>query len=138
MASKLAHPDLHFTFPIIKPAGTSASGAVSDLFIDEWRELIKEKPYFTKQEWLKRMGVENQQAIIAVAEANNIIGKLLNVSSQGGKRVIIMWLAEQMNTEAANKLLKILEEPPHDTHFILTATHTEKNARHHSQPYTAH
>lgn len=126
MASKLAHPDLHFTFPIIKPAGTSASGAVSDLFIDEWRELIKEKPYFTKQEWLKRMGVENQQAIIAVAEANNIIGKLLNVSSQGGKRVIIMWLAEQMNTEAANKLLKILEEPPHDTHFILTATHTEK------------
>lgn len=126
MASKLVHPDLHFTFPIIKPAGTSASGAVSDLFIDEWRELIKEKPYFTKQEWLKRMGVENQQAIIAVAEANNIIGKLLNVSSQGGKRVIIMWLAEQMNTEAANKLLKILEEPPHDTHFILTATHTEK------------
>lgn len=126
MAAKLSHPDLHFTFPIIKPAGTSASAAVSDLFIDEWREQINEKPYFSRQEWLKRMGVENQQSIITVAEANNIIRKLINVSSQGGKRVIIMWLAEQMNTEAANKLLKILEEPPHDTHFILTASHTEK------------
>ena len=72
------------------------------------------------------MGVEKQQSIISVAEANNIIAKLANVSSQGGYRVIIIWLAEQMNVECANKLLKILEEPPAQTVFILTSNHPER------------
>lgn len=124
MAGKLAHPDLHFVFPVVKPAGQH-SAAVSDQFLPEWRALIKETPYFSRQEWLRRIRVENQQALINVQEANAVIGKLACVSSQGGRRVIVMWLAEQMNREAANKLLKILEEPPADTHFILTANRPE-------------
>jgi len=125
MTAKLAHPDLHFVFPVFKPAGQS-SAAVSDMFLKEWRDQIKETPYFTRQAWLKRIGVENQQSLINVAEANNIINKLAIVSSQGGYRVIVVWLAEQMNQEAANKLLKILEEPPQQTVFILTADHPER------------
>lgn len=125
MAGKLAHPDLHFVFPVFKPAGQSAP-AVSDHFLKEWREQVAETPYFSRQTWLKRIGVENQQSLINVAEANNVIQKLSNVSSQGGYRVIIVWLAEQMNSECANKLLKILEEPPLQTVFVLTADHPER------------
>lgn len=125
MVRKLAHPDLHFVFPVFKPSGQS-SAAVSDRFLKEWREQMAETPYFTRQTWLKRIGVENQQSLINVAEANNVIQKLSNVSSQGGYRVIIVWLAEQMNQECANKLLKILEEPPAQTVFILTADQPER------------
>lgn len=125
MVRKLAHPDLHFVFPVFKPSGQS-SVAVSDRFLKEWREQMAETPYFTRQTWLKRIGVENQQSLINVAEANNVIQKLSNVSSQGGYRVIIVWLAEQMNQECANKLLKILEEPPAQTVFILTADQPER------------
>lgn len=125
MTAKLAHPDLHLVFPVFKPAGQN-SAAVSDMFLKEWRDQIKESPYFTRQAWLKRIGVENQQSLINVAEANHIINKLAIVSSQGGYRVIVVWLAEQMNQEAANKLLKILEEPPQQTVFILTADHPER------------
>lgn len=124
MAADLVHPDLHFIFPTIKPKGQTGN-AVSDQFLSEWRKQIKSTPYFSKQTWLQCMGVENQQAIINVAEANNIITKLANVSSQGGYRVVIVWMAELMNVECANKLLKILEEPPQSTVFILTACKPE-------------
>ena len=125
MAMKLAHPDLHFIFPTIKPSGQS-SAVLSDQFLPEWRKQIAQSPYFSRQTWLKDMGVEKQQSIIGVAEANNIIAKLANVSSQGGYRVVIIWLAEQMNVECANKLLKILEEPPQQTVFILTSNRPER------------
>lgn len=125
MVMKLAHPDLHFIFPTIKPSGQS-SAVLSDQFLPEWRKQIALSPYFSRQTWLKAMGVEKQQSIIGVAEANNIIAKLANVSSQGGYRVVIIWLAEQMNVECANKLLKILEEPPQQTVFILTSNRPER------------
>lgn len=125
MANKLSHPDLHFIFPTIKAQGQKGA-ALSDQYLPEWREQIAETPYFSRQTWLRRMQVENQQSLINVAEANNIIGKLANVSSQGGYRVVVVWLAEQMNVECANKLLKILEEPPQQTVFILTANQPER------------
>ncbi len=125
MASKLTHPDLHFIFPTIKAQGQKGI-AVSDQYLPQWRTQIDDTPYFSRQTWLKRMDVENQQSLINVAEANNIISKLANVSSQGGYRVVMMWLAEQMNVECANKLLKILEEPPQQTVFILTANQPER------------
>ena len=124
MVEKLAHPDLHFIFPTIKTKGQSTP-AVSDQFLDEWRKQIAETPYFSRQTWLNRINVEKQQSLINVADANNIINKLACVSSQGGYRVVIIWLAEQMNLACANKLLKILEEPPQQTVFILTADHPE-------------
>ena len=124
-SARLIHPDLHFVFPVIRPAGKSGA-AVSDMFLPQWREQIATTPYFSRQTWLARMGVENQQSFIGVAEANSLITKLFTVSSQGGYRVVIVWLAEQMNEETANKLLKILEEPPAGTVFILTTNHPEK------------
>ncbi len=125
MVQKCAHPDLHFILPTIKPKGQSGV-VLSDQFLPQWRKQLQLTPYFNRQTWLQCMGVENQQSLINVAEANNIITKLASVSSQGGYRVVIVWLAEQMNQECANKLLKILEEPPLQTVFILTANNPER------------
>ena len=125
MVNKLAHPDLHFVFPVIKTPGKS-NQPVSDEYLPQWRKQIEDTPYFTHQTWLKDIDVVNQQSQIYVAEAANIISKLVNVSSQGGYRVVIIWRAEEMNTEAANKLLKVLEEPPVQTIFILTTDRPEK------------
>lgn len=125
MAEKMAHPDLHLVFPVIKPAGKTTP-TVSDNYLDEWRAQIRENPYFTRQTWLRRIGVENQQSLINVAEAANLVQKLSLVSSQGGYRVIVIWLAEQMNVECANKLLKLIEEPPAGTVFILTSDRPER------------
>lgn len=120
MSASLGHPDLHFVFPVYKPTGQTA-GAVSDQYLNEWREQMADNPYFSHPAWLRRIGVGNQQAIINVSEAENILTKLSTTSSQGGYRVIIVWQADLMNRECANKLLKILEEPATDTVFLLTS-----------------
>ncbi len=126
MLSKFVHPDLHFSFPVIKPAGTpSDHKMISDDFIYEWREMLSLSPYFTMDSWLKRMKAQNQQAIIYVAESTEIIKKLSLKSSQGGYKVCIMWLPERMNDECANKLLKIIEEPPLKTVFLLVSENPE-------------
>jgi len=125
MTQKLAHPDLHFVFPVIKVEGKS-SKPVSDNYIREWRDLLLETPYFDRNEWLDRMKVNNQQIMIYEAESDLIQQKLNIMSSQGGYKVMIIWLPEMMNTAAANKLLKILEEPPQKTVFILVSDEPEK------------
>ncbi len=125
MAEALGHPDLYYIYPVVKPAGQSAA-ATSAQYAGEWRAQMRETPYFTLQQWLRRIGVENQQALIAVAETNEIITRLATVSNQGGYRVLVIWQAELMNEEAANKLLKILEEPPARTVFVLTTSHPER------------
>ncbi len=125
MAARLAHPDLHFVFPVIKQKGQSGD-ATSDQYLGEWRELVTESPYFDRMAWLSRIGVENQQSLIGVAEAAVILQKLSLKSAQGGRKVMIVWLPEQMNTAAANKLLKILEEPPQDTVFILVSDQPDR------------
>ena len=117
--AKFMHPDLHFAFPIIKRAG--AKEPVCDDFIGEWRELLAETRYFDLQDWLKMMRAENQQPIIYVKESEEIIKKLSLKSSQGGYKVVIIWLPEKMNLECSNKMLKILEEPPAETVFLLVS-----------------
>ena len=114
--NKLAHPDLHFVFPVIKK---KAKDIVSDDFISEWRELLSHTPYFNLNIWLEEMGAENQQAQIYVKESDEIIRKLSLKSSQGGYKIMIIWLPEKMNVECSNKLLKLLEEPPSQTIFLL-------------------
>lgn len=125
MAAAWAHPDLHFVFPVFKRKGQSGD-AVSDQFLKEWREQLKDSLYFDRLSWLARIGIENQQAQIGVGESEQILRKLSIVASQGGRKVMIIWLPELMNLSAANKLLKILEEPPTDTVFLLVAEHAEK------------
>ena len=91
MLRKWAHPDLHFTFPVIKPRNSSADyKPVSDDYIREWHQLLAEGPYFTIEQWLDRMGAESQQAIMTVKEADELSHKLSLRSSQGGYKVSLI------------------------------------------------
>lgn len=127
MLAQWQHPDLHFTFPVIKPAGTSADHKmVSDDFAKEWHAMVMEGSYFSIDQWLDRMRAANQQAIIYASESDDIIRKLSLKSSQGGYKVSIIWLPERMNGECANKLLKIIEEPPQQTVFLMVSEEPEK------------
>ncbi len=125
MLAHWAHPDLHFVFPVVKRKGQSGD-ATSDQYLTEWREQLGESAYFDRLEWLARIHVENQQSLIGVAESDQILRKLSLKSSQGGYKVMVVWLPEQMNVAAANKLLKILEEPPADTAFLLVSNEPER------------
>jgi len=127
MLAKWEHPDLHFTYPTIKlPSMSADHKPVSDDFAKEWHELIMAGPYFTMNEWLEQMGGENQQAIITAGESDDLIRKLSLKSSQGGYKVSLIWLPERMNIECANKILKLLEEPPQQTIFLLVCEEPEK------------
>lgn len=116
--NKLAHPDLHFVFPVVKK---KSKDTVSDDYLPEWRELLTTTPYFNLNIWLQEMGAENQQAQIYVKESDEILRKLSLKSSQGGYKIMIIWLPEKMNTECSNKLLKLLEEPPSQTLFFMVS-----------------
>ena len=127
MLDKLEHPDLHFTYPTIKlPSMGSDHKPVSDDFIHEWQDFIKAGPYFTMTQWMEQMGGENQQAIITAGESDALIRKLSLKSSQGGYKVSIIWLPERMNIACANKLLKLIEEPPSQTVFIMVCEEPDK------------
>jgi DNA polymerase-3 subunit delta' len=127
MLAKWEHPDLHFTYPTIKlPSMSTDHKPISDDFASEWHELIMAGPYFTMTEWLEQMGGENQQAIITAGESDSLIRKLSLKSSQGGYKVSIIWLPERMNIECANKILKLLEEPPSQTVFIMACQEPDK------------
>ena len=127
MLKNLEHPDLHFTYPTIKlPSMGSDHKPISDDFAREWHELMIASPYFTMNEWLEQMGGENQQAIITAGESDELVRKLSLKSSQGGYKVSLIWLPERMNIECANKILKLLEEPPSQTVFIMVCQEPDK------------
>jgi DNA polymerase-3 subunit delta' len=121
---KLIHPDLHFVFPVIKKK--SGSEPVSDTFISQWREMVLRSPWFSLTTWTEAMEVANEQALIPVAEAAEIIRKLSLKSFESDFKIMIIWLPEKMNAETANKLLKIIEEPPARTLFILVSEEDER------------
>lgn len=121
------HPDLHFTFPTIKlPSMKTDHKPVSDDFIRPWHDMIMGGPYFTINEWMEHMGAGNQQAIITAGESDALTHKLSLKSSQGGYKVSLIWLPERMNIDCANKILKLLEEPPSQTVFLLVCEAPEK------------
>ena len=127
MLAKWGHPDLFFSYPVIKPAGTSSEHKMeSDDFARQWNEMICKSPYFSMANWLTAMGAANQQPIIGVGESNALVRKLSMKSSQGGYKVCIIWLPERMNGECANSMLKLIEEPPHQTVFIMVCEEPEK------------
>jgi DNA polymerase-3 subunit delta' len=117
--AKLVHPDLHFVFPI----KNSKETPVSDSFIAEFREAFLENPYMDLDEWSGKIEAENKQLIIPEKESGEILRKLSFTTFEGEFKIMIIWMAEKMNITAANKLLKILEEPPDKTLFLLV---TEK------------
>lgn len=121
----LAHPDLHFAFPVATNDRIK-SHPVSSHFLEEWRQLIDNQPYGNLFDWYRILGIDNKQGQIGVDEAHDIVKSLSLKSYEGGYKVMIIWMAEKMNTSAANKLLKLIEEPPNQTIFILIAEDEEQ------------
>lgn len=121
---KLIHPDLHFVFPVIK--GKKATDPVSDNYLEEWREFIKRSPYFTLNNWMDSIEVGNAQGMIFASEASEIIKKLSLKTFESDYKIMIIWLPEKMHQATANKLLKMIEEPPEKTLFLLVSEEPDK------------
>ena len=120
-----SHPDLHFAFPVTTNDKVK-SHPVSNHFMQEWRQLLKEQPYGNLFDWYQFLGVDNKQGQIGVDESIDIVKSLALKSYEGGYKVMIIWMAEKMNASAANKLLKLIEEPPNKTLFLLIAEDEEQ------------
>lgn len=115
---QLAHPDLHFSYPVANNTRIKDK-ATADDFLKEWRSFLKEQPYGSLADWYPFIDIEKKQSNISVHEAKRIVNKLSLKSYEGGYKVLIIWGADKLNTEASNKLLKLIEEPPAKTLFIL-------------------
>ena len=116
----LQHPDFYYIFPInTTPLVEKGKKANIDAYYDIFRKLIVSNPYFSETELYKAMGLENKMGLIGVSEANWIIERLSFTAFEGGSRVVLIMFPERMNLEAANKLLKSIEEPSNDTYFFL-------------------
>ena len=116
---KLAHPDLHFVFPVIKPANRTS--VVCDDFIAEFRAMVLTNLYFSVNEWFAKISGDAKQGMIYGNESEEIIRKLSLKTYEAEYKVMIIWLPEKMNLTCSNKLLKILEEPPEKTVFLLVS-----------------
>jgi DNA polymerase-3 subunit delta' len=121
---KMIHPDLHFVFPVIR--NKKDSEPVSDSFLPEWREFVKKSPFFTINSWLDSIEVGNAQGLIFSSEAAEIIKKLSLKTFESDFKIMIIWLPEKMHPSAANKLLKLIEEPPDRTLFLLVSDEPDK------------
>ncbi len=122
---KLIHPDLHFIFPVNKAKKISAKEPLFDDALSLWREQLLANPYLTLDQWYEAIGLETKQGFISTAESKQIIRKLSLKTYESAYKVVVIWYPEKMNHQAANRILKILEEPPAGTHFILVAESTD-------------
>lgn len=117
---ELQHPDLHFSFPTVQPISKTSDG-----LLKEWREQVLNEPYFNLTNWIDRIDDKGRKPIIGNDESLEIIKKLSLKSYEGGYKVMVIWMAEEMNATSSNKLLKILEEPPNKTLFLLVCESQE-------------
>ena len=114
------HPDLHYVYPFVRKDNDA-----SIELIKEWREQLSSNPYFDLSKWSERIETKNQRPIIPADESDEIIHKLSLKSYEGGPKVMIIWMAEEMNSHSSNKLLKMIEEPPAETYIILVCENIE-------------
>ncbi len=119
---KLVHPDLHMVFPV----ANLAKGKTSEAYLADWRKFLLDQPYRTLAEWLETVGADNKQGNISAEEARNILQKLSLKSYEGAYKIMLIWLPELMNVTSANALLKVLEEPPAQTLFLLITNQSDK------------
>jgi DNA polymerase-3 subunit delta' len=123
-ANKLIHPDIHFIFPV-STTKKIKTDPVSDMFLAEWRTYIAELPYPSLSGWMNFLEIENKQGGIFKKEAEGLLRKMNLKAFESDFKVVIIWLPEKMNAPTANKLLKIIEEPPDKTVFLLVAEQTQ-------------
>ena len=123
--AKLEHPDLQLIFPKNKTAKVDHKNFSSKDFLPEWRKAVLNNPYLSLNDWLKELGIDNKQGAINVDDSREVLQNLSYKAYEADYRVVLIWLAEHINAAAANKLLKILEEPPERTVFLLVAESTE-------------
>ncbi len=123
--NKLVHPDLHFVYPVALSANVKTS---TDVAV-EWREAFLDNPYITLFSWFEQLAAENKQAVIGTEESGEILRKLSLTTYEAEYKIMIIWQAEKMNPSAANKLLKILEEPPDKTLFLLVCENEDQLLR---------
>jgi DNA polymerase-3 subunit delta' len=122
---KLVHPDLHFVYPV-STSKTVKKDPISGDYIAQWREAIIENPYINQTKWYEIIDVENKQGIISKNESYDILKKLNLKTFESEYKIMIIWLPEKMNAFAANKLLKLIEEPPEKTLFLMVSENTEQ------------
>ncbi len=121
---KLAHPDLHFAFPMVQKRAEKLM--VCDNYLPKWRSFLAENVYFNLGKWLQYIDAKNSQGLIYSQESEEIIRKLSLKVYEGKYKIMLVWLPEKMNLECANKLLKLIEEPPAQTVFLLISEDLEK------------
>ena len=122
---KLIHPDLHFIFPVSPTQKYKGKDAVSVNFITDWRELLNVHPFITLDDWISHFGGENKQVNISKEESRQIIQKLSLKSFEATFKIMLIWLPEWMHPSAANAILKVLEEPPGNTIFLMVSNDYE-------------
>ncbi len=123
--SKLMHPDLHFVYPV-NTSDIAKKNAISDNYAEGWRNFALNNPYASLFEWLQSLGLEKKQGNISKYEAENISKKLSLKAFEGGYKVMIIWMADNMNSECANKILKLVEEPSEKTLLLLLTEREEQ------------
>ena len=123
--NKLAHPDLHFVFPV-NTNKEITKDPISDNFITSWRETLNKTPYISLDQWYEIIGIENKQGVISAKESNEIMKKLNLMTYESEYKIMIIWMPEKMNPSASNKMLKILEEPPGKTLFLLVSENQDQ------------
>ena len=124
--AKFVHPDFFFCYPVNKTKKVTGTKIYSKDFITEWREFLLNDPYMSNGDWMAHLGIENKQGLINVNQAKEVLKDLSLKPYESQYKVMLVWLPEKMNNETANKLLKILEEPPQKTVFILVSQNPEK------------
>lgn len=123
---KYIHPDFYFSYPVNSTKKVTGSKILSKDFISEWREILLENPYLSAGNWMSHLGIDNKQGIINVHQGKEILQNLTLKPYESEYKLMLIWLPERMNNATANKLLKILEEPPEKTVFLLVSQNPEQ------------